>query len=1068
MKTKILSFFLLCLIFVTEPVCAQSPTIVWQKTYGSFDGDYAHSITRTSDGGFITVGFVEAGSGDVVGYHGNRYLNDTWVLKLSGNGEIEWKLCLGGISFEQGCAIKQTPDGGYAVLSTSSSVDGNMTKKGGVDLWLVKLSATGNIVWQKSVGGSKNDYAYGLDLTPDGGFILCGDTESSNGDVTMNHGMRDYLVAKLDGNGNLQWLKTFGGTQDDVAFGIRSVPGGGFVIAGSTESNDGDVSGNHGLRDYWVVKLDDYGNMKWQKCFGGSRFDEAWAVTIAADGTYVVAGYCASADADVSGKYTSSGDSDFWIVAINPSGSIIWQKTYGGSFNEVAYAISATPDGGIAVTGSAESHDGDLSCNAGITDMWIIKLSSTGALEWKKDIGGSSYDIGYAIDALPDGTVVIAGQTCSPQVPGYHPSNNGYGSCSDFFILKLSPPGPLINPTIKISPSSGTFCAGNQVIFKASVSNAPLLYSLQWTLNGVAVGGNGPEYLATTLNDNDKITCTITDADKCANTGLQATDQTTVKLIYTNLNPSISITSDKNMVCDLDAVIFKAAVLNPGREPSFQWQINGIDAGNNSAQYIVGNLKDGDVVTCIYSDPTVCLVNSPVASNPIKVSVAYTQPVSVTVSGPAGEVCTGTFVSFTAVAHNAGPNPAYQWKINGADAGTNSSQFSSSVLADKDIVQCVIDADNSFTCGTGGVKVPSNQVMIAIAAKTSPSVSITSNTQMVCEGYPVTFTARCTNVGANPSFSWKVNGIITGINSSQLVSSTLADGDVISCDVSVDPGYSCTNFANTNSNSIVVHVTKQLGPSLSISASENDVCPGTVVAFHAVALNAGSGITYKWNVNNKSVNVNASDYATTLLKDGDRIYCSIIPGSNQCSASEVFSNTITAVIRPVPVITMIPADTLVKAGTELNLKGVVQGSVVSYQWTPEARLNGAGTLTPVTTRLTERTVYTLKVTNAQGCTASSTAVVQIFRPLMMPDAFSPDGDGLNEVYRIPLNTDLKLKQFSIFDRWGNKVFSTTNISKGWDGRLNGKLASTGIYLYVLQGTNESGDVTRKGRIMLIR
>ena len=165
-------------------------------------------------------------------------------------------------------------------------------------------------------------------------------------------------------------------------------------------------------------------------------------------------------------------------------------------------------------------------------------------------------------------------------------------------------------------------------------------------------------------------------------------------------------------------------------------------------------------------------------------------------------------------------------------------------------------------------------------------------------------------------------------------------------------------------------------------------------------------------VNDRPVGDNAPAYTAKDLKNGDRIYCKIIPGANQCTGSEVRSNTITAVIRAIPVLAIYPSDTLVKAGSQLMLKGGVEGNVHSYQWTPENKLNGASTLTPVTIQLTEQTIYKLKVENEFGCSATATAVVRIFRTGMIADAFVPRR-GLNDVYRIPSHTALKLKQLHI-------------------------------------------------------
>ncbi len=143
---------------------------------------------------------------------------------------------------------------------------------------------------------------------------MAGHAQSNNGDVTGYHGGRDYWVVKLDGSGNIQWQKCLGGTGAENAYSIQHTADGGYIVAGSSLSNNGDVAGNHGGYDYWVVKLDGSGNIQWQKCLGGTNYDEAYSIQQTADGGYVVAGWAGSNNGDVSGNHSSS---DFWLVKLS-------------------------------------------------------------------------------------------------------------------------------------------------------------------------------------------------------------------------------------------------------------------------------------------------------------------------------------------------------------------------------------------------------------------------------------------------------------------------------------------------------------------------------------------------------------------------------------------------------------------------------------------------------------------------------------------------------------------------------------------------------------------------------
>ncbi|MCU0347557.1 MAG: hypothetical protein MUC59_11485, partial [Saprospiraceae bacterium] len=243
------------------------------------------------------------------------------------------------------------------------------------------------IQWQKSFGGSSDDFVHSIQSVNDGGYIAIGGSLSNDGDVTGNHGGFDCWVVKLTENGSLQWQKSLGGLNNDVAYSIQQTNDGGYIIAGLSESNDGDVSGNYGDRDYWIIKLSEAGNIQWERNLGGSWGDEAWSIIQTNEGGYIVAGVSDSQDGEVTGNH---GNEDIWIVKLTELGEVQWQKSFGGSGEDYANSIQQTSDGGYIVAGMSSSYNGDVSANHGNRDCWILKLSVIGEIQWEKALGGSA------------------------------------------------------------------------------------------------------------------------------------------------------------------------------------------------------------------------------------------------------------------------------------------------------------------------------------------------------------------------------------------------------------------------------------------------------------------------------------------------------------------------------------------------------------------------------------------------------------------------------------------------------------------------------------------------------
>ncbi|MGX7667602.1 T9SS type A sorting domain-containing protein [Flavobacterium pedocola] len=407
---------------------SQAPALQWQKSLGGTNGDILQSIKKTSDGGFIVSGYTTSVNGDVTTNHGDF---DYWVAKVTDTGTIIWQKSFGGSGMDLAKSAIQTTDGGFIVSGNSMSNNGDATNnKGGMDYWILKLDTNGTLLWEKSLGGSFNDYAGEIQETNDGGLILTGYSSSTNGDVTGNHGDYDYWVVKLNAAGGIVWQKPLGGSLLDQAFSIKQTTDGGYIVAGAKRSSNGDATLNYGSDDCWIVKLDASGNLIWQKSFGGTGQEFAYSIIQATDGGYVFAGFSTQAGGDVT---VNHGGRDCWIVKLDSSGTLVWQHSLGGSADEIATEIIPTQDGNYLVSAYSTSSNGDLSHNNGLNDFWVLKISTSGTVIWQKNLGGSGSDQAYAIEQAADGGIVVAGSSSS---------NNGDASgnhgSTDFWLVKLA------------------------------------------------------------------------------------------------------------------------------------------------------------------------------------------------------------------------------------------------------------------------------------------------------------------------------------------------------------------------------------------------------------------------------------------------------------------------------------------------------------------------------------------------------------------------------------------------------------------------------------------------------
>lgn len=429
MKSILLFVLITC---CNQVIYSQIPSIQWQQCYGTSFPDEGTAILNSADNGFIVaVGW----KGDYCGSGNGSY--NGGVLKLDANGNLLWHSCLELPGWDESITVQNDTQGGYIVLSATDSnaydfvsdpdimklnEDGSVewntilnnynifgymnwnelysdTPKGSIvsaygsgymlggnghpnffnlstapNSIITNLDSTGNVVWQASLGGSGNEMIASIQQTLDGNYIFAGTTSSNDGDVTGNHGLNDFWIVKIDPSGSILWQKCLGGSTNDFANAILSTSDGGYVIAGTTNSIDGNAIGNHGGSDALIIKLDAYGTVVWQQVFGGSNDDTALSICDTPEGGYIFSGSTNSNDGDVSGNH---GASDAWVVKLDARGTMLWQSCLGGSGADMSSSIKATPDNGYVFTGSTESNDGDVSGNHGFSDIWVVKLDAS-------------------------------------------------------------------------------------------------------------------------------------------------------------------------------------------------------------------------------------------------------------------------------------------------------------------------------------------------------------------------------------------------------------------------------------------------------------------------------------------------------------------------------------------------------------------------------------------------------------------------------------------------------------------------------------------------------------------
>ena len=382
------------------------PQEEWNRTYGGSSDDVGTYGQQTKDGGYIITGYTSSYGADApfswlikVQHRG-----DLWLIKTDAEGQKEWDRTYGGLGKDLGFFVQQTKDEGYIIVGGKKS----FWIIGSYDLWSIKTDAKGNVLWDRTFGGSGEDLGFSVQQTNDDGYIIAGYTSFTNGKKawiikidsqgnkqldmatgradseaasigltkdggyiitgytpSSGSGKEDVWLIKTNSKLHWDWLKTFGGPNRDLGLSVQETEDGGYIIAGLTESFGA------GKGDVWLIKTDPKGDREWDRTFGGSNFDSGASVQQTRDGGYIVTGYNTTTIDNV-GSYSRLFNSDnigrVWLIKTDSEGIELWNETFGGTRNDWGNSVQETRDGGYIITGVTESY------GAGKEDVWLIKV----------------------------------------------------------------------------------------------------------------------------------------------------------------------------------------------------------------------------------------------------------------------------------------------------------------------------------------------------------------------------------------------------------------------------------------------------------------------------------------------------------------------------------------------------------------------------------------------------------------------------------------------------------------------------------------------------------------------
>ena len=521
----------------------------WAVSMGDTNGDFGRSITTDSSGNVYVTGWFEgtvdfdpgAETTDLTSAGGE----DIFVLKLDASGKFLWAKAIGGISNDVGASITTDASGNVYVMGLFEEIvdfdpggeTTDLESAGGTDIFVLKLDASGNFLWAKSIGGTSFDYGYSITTDASENVYVTGsfgdtvDFDPGAGEMNLaSAGSHDIFVLKLDATGNFLWAKSMGGTFDDRGCSITTDASGNVYVTGwfreTVEFDPGGTANltSAGYFDIFVLKLDDSGNFLWAKTMGGTSNDSGYSITTdASENVYVTGSFLGTVAFDPGGtaNLTSVGVADIFVLKLDDSGNFLWAKAMGGTSNDVGYSITTDASGNVYVTGmfgdtvDFDPGAGEMNLtSAGSGDIFVLKLDASGNFLWVKTMGGTSNDIGYSIttDALGNSYMTGRFSGMADFDPGAEIMNLTSAGSYDIFVEKLLYCSPLVADVI-ITPIDNTV-SQTDITLTATAGS----YTYQWVdcnngnapISGESNQGFTPDTDGSYAVEVSNGTCTVT------------------------------------------------------------------------------------------------------------------------------------------------------------------------------------------------------------------------------------------------------------------------------------------------------------------------------------------------------------------------------------------------------------------------------------------------------------------------------------------------------------------------------------------------------------------------------
>lgn len=697
---------------------------------------------------------------------------------------------------------------------------------------------------------------------------------------------------------------------------------------------------------------------------------------------------------------------------------------------------------------------------------------------------------------------------------------------------------PLTNtPTLNITTSNTTICSTESVTATALAADTQGLnnVSYQWALNNQEIpGATNTTVSINTLNDGDILTCYLNYADLCSNNNQVSSNSLTFN-VNTPTVPTISIISDFTNICAGEAITFTSNTNEVGTNPTYQWMVNGINVGTNTSTFTTNDLTNAQTVTCLVTSSDVCASTPTATSNAISINVSSPVTPELNILADQTNICDGETVTFTASGTNLGSSAQFEWFIDGTTTGFINPSFSAADLTNGQSVTCQVVISES--CVTTNI-LNSAPIQIEVTTPQNPTVTITSNATSVCSGGSVSFIAIGDNLGSNPQFQWMVNGTITG-NTTNTFNSTFTTDQTISCIVTasntcnngtltassneiditignltvelmdVQPEtcdnsngmielqaiggfgpYTFTwdnNTTNTNTlnnlsagdYSVVVSDVNGCSAELEINipyVSSPEIenleathidCSNQGGTATVIMSNPSTSYFYAWK--NADDEIIAHTHEVKNLPEG--LYYVEVTDAYGCSVSEEIY-----IEAESPILVDILEPTTITLGEEYRLQVVTNYTNATFTWEYDESLSCTDCMSP-TILPTNTTTYFLTVTTAEGCSVKAHVTIQVEKPrnVYVPNAFSPDHDGINDTFTVYGGDDVaKIKNFKVFDRWGAVVFSNADFqandeTQGWNGKINNKKNSGNVFIYFVEVEFIDGRVEiYKGDVTAVR